>query len=75
MTPIYTVGPAIAMVLIVLIIYWWCREFVFLMCLSDADMPGRYDKILWFVVFFLLNVFAPPLFYLWRRAYLETKRD
>ena len=69
------VGPLIVMVLVILVIYWWVREFVFLMCLSDADMPGRYDKILWFVAFFLLSIFAPPLFYLWRRAYLETRRD
>ena len=68
MTPLNVLVPLVILALIVLIPYWWCREFIFLMCLADRDLPGRYDKVIWFGVFILLNVFAPLLFYLWRRA-------
>jgi len=64
----------VAVVIVIAVIYWWVTSFVALMCLSDSDFPGRYDKILWFVVFFTLWVFAPLLFSMWRRAYLEAKK-
>ena len=64
----------VALVVVIAVIYWWCTSFITLMCLSDSDLPGRYDKVLWFVVFFTLWVFAPLLFSMWRKAYLESKK-
>jgi hypothetical protein len=36
--------------------YVWKREFLFLMQLEDDELPGRFDKLIWFV---MLTAFAP----------------
>jgi hypothetical protein len=41
----------------------WSHEFVFLMGLRDADLPGRHDKLIWA---FLLFVFAPIAIWFFR---------
>ena len=55
-------------------IYWWASSFVFMMCLSDSDLPGRHDKVLWFITFLMLSLLAPLLFSMWKRAYLEARQ-
>ena len=67
--------PAVAVLLgllllttVVALIWYWVTSFVFLMCLTDEEMPGRYDKILWYIVFFTMWVFAPFILGMWRKA-------
>jgi hypothetical protein len=64
----------VVVVIVISVIYWWVTSFISLMCLTDGDMPGRYDKVLWFVVFLSLSVFAPLLFSMWRRAHQESRK-
>ena len=54
--------------IVVALIVIWCKEFIFMMALGDSDYPGRYDKTLWFITFFVLFVFAPFLFRGWKNA-------
>ena len=54
--------------IVVALIVIWCKEFIFMMALGDSDYPGRYDKTLWFITFFILSVFAPFLFRGWKNA-------
>ena len=65
----------VVLVAAIAVVYWWCTSFVFMMGLSDSQLPGRYDKILWFVVFFTLWIFAPVVFSMWRKAHLESKQS
>ena len=58
----------IPITLIITLIVIWCKEFIFMMALGDSDYPGRYDKTLWFITFFILSVFAPFLFRGWKNA-------
>lgn len=49
-------------------ILYWIREFVFLMSLENTLFPGRYDKVLWWIAFFICPLLLPPAFHLWRRT-------
>jgi hypothetical protein len=48
------VGPSVALflglVVVALYLWTWVHEFLFLMSLSDADFPGRFDKAIWATV-------------------------
>ena len=68
-----SIGPLeivslLLLIAIVALIVIWCKEFIFMMALGDSDYPGRYDKTLWFITFFILSVFAPFLFRGWKNA-------
>lgn len=55
----------------------WIYQFIQLMLLSDADFPGKYDKILWAAAFVLVFPIAPFAFLWWKAAYrsmLENDR-
>ena len=52
----------------IIIIFFWYKEFVFMMALEDSDYPGKKDKILWFIVFFVFPFLAPFLFRTWKKA-------
>lgn len=54
----------------------WIYEFAQLMLLDDDLFCGRYDKLIWVVVFILVSVLAPFAFMIWkagRRAEHEAK--
>ena len=57
----------IILALIILIIIRWWEEFIFMMSLNDSNFPGKSDKILWFIVFFILPLVAPFLFRSWKK--------
>ena len=61
----------IVIVLIVIIIIFWFIEFIFLMSLNDSNFPGKSDKVLWFIVFFILPLLAPFLFRSWKKIIKE----
>ena len=56
---------AVALVLCV----FWVYQFVQLMLLSEADFPGKYDKVLWTAAFILALAVAPFAFLGWKYAY------
>jgi hypothetical protein len=51
----------------------WIIQFVFLMSLQDAILPGRHDKILWVVAFLVCPFLTPLAFLLWRKVKLGEK--
>jgi hypothetical protein len=53
--------------IILLLIFFWFREFIFMMSLNDSNFPGKSDKVLWFIIFFILPLFAPFLFRAWKK--------
>ncbi len=59
--------------LVVCFLVFWCYQFIELMLLSESDFPGKYDKILWAAVFFLLFFIAPIVFVGWKNAYLAMR--
>jgi hypothetical protein len=46
----------------------WHREFRFLMQLADADLPGRFDKIIWAALLILLPPVGVVTFGAYRRS-------
>jgi hypothetical protein len=44
----------------------WIIAFAQLMGMSDAEFPGRYDKVLWVVAFALTFLLAPVAFWVWK---------
>lgn len=65
--------PYIALVIALV----WIYQFIQLMLLSDADFPGKHDKILWAAAFVLVFPIAPFAFLWWKAAYrsmLENDR-
>ena len=69
----FVVGSAIPVVVILIVVFWIC-QFVSLMLLSDADFPGKHDKILWTAAFLLLFVVAAFAFYYWKMAYRSMRQ-
>jgi len=65
----YYAVPVLLLVLAVL----WILQFVFLMALQDAMLPGRHDKILWVVAFLVCPLLTPFAFLLWRKVKLGEK--
>jgi hypothetical protein len=63
----------VPMILVICLGIFWIYQFAQLMLLGDADFPGRYDKILWGVAFFLLFAPAPVAFVLWKRALVMVR--
>ena len=51
----------------------WCYQFIELMLLSEADFPGKHDKILWALAFLALPPLTPFAFSFWMRAYLVVR--
>ncbi len=65
-------------VIIVLIVLWsvfWIYQFVQLMLLSEADFPGKYDKVLWTAAFVLAFFVTPAAFFGWKFAYRAMKDE
>lgn len=62
------------LVVSLVIVLAWIVYFAQMMSLADTDFPGKYDKILWFVVFVLLFVVAPFAFWIWKNCYLFDER-
>jgi hypothetical protein len=57
-----------------LLLVFWFREFILLMAMPDKVFPGRYDKVLWFVLFVVAGIVAPFAFYLTRLAMRSAAR-
>ena len=66
----FLVGFVVSIILVLL----WAFQFVQLMLLEDTDFPGRYDKILWVVVFIVLFFLAPLLFMAWKSGYKHYRQ-
>lgn len=43
------------------------------MLLSDDDLPGQYDKLMWVVAFVLLFFVTPIAFILWKMAMRKAR--
>ena len=59
---------AILLVLAIAFMVFWCHQFVMLMLLSDSDFPGKNDKPVWALAFFLAFFLAPFAFVIWNYA-------
>ena len=57
----------------VVYLMFWGFQLVQLMMLDDGDFPGRYDKILWFVLFCTFVLVAPWVFIAWKRATMSYR--
>lgn len=53
-------------------IFWVC-QFVLLMDLQDDILPGRHDKVLWFIAFLVCPILTPFAFLLLRKVRLGEK--
>lgn len=53
----------------VLLVGLWLREFVILMRASDADFPGRFDKVVWAAAILLLPPIGAPAFWAFRKVH------
>lgn len=67
------VNPYFAVLALLLLAAVWLVQFVQLMLLSDSDLPGRYDKVLWAAAFIFVFPLAPFAFLFWKRAYLSMR--
>jgi hypothetical protein len=63
--PLFFVG---AVVLILIFLATWKREFRLLMLRGDDEFPGRWDRLAWFLVIVLAPAFGPWLFRSYRKA-------
>jgi hypothetical protein len=52
---------------------FWCYQFVLLMMMEDDLFPGRGDKLIWGLCFFIVAPLAPIVFLLWRKTTLQIK--
>jgi len=64
---------AVIAVVLALFLFFWIHQSVQLMCLSDADFPGRYDKVLWAAGFGLLFFATPIAFFVWKQVYRNMR--
>lgn len=64
----------IPITLVALFLLYWIGQFVFFMSLEDSLFPGRYDKVLWAVGFFICPILVPPAFHLWRNTRERARR-
>ena len=58
---------------ITFLILFWAFQLTQLMMLSDQDFPGRFDKILWVILFLLVSPLAPFLFLYWKSGYVALR--
>jgi hypothetical protein len=60
-------GLGFFVMILLLNAFFWIAQFIDLMMMPDDDFPGRFDKVLWVVVFLVLFVLvAPVAFGLWK---------
>jgi hypothetical protein len=64
----------ISLVVFIVLAVFWCRQFVELMLLSDADFPGKHDKILWVFAFLVGFLVVPFAFVFWKQGYLVVRK-
>jgi hypothetical protein len=67
----WNVGPVLslgAMVLVLIFLATWKREFRLLMLRGDDEFPGRWDRLAWFLVVVLAPAFGPWLFRSYRKS-------
>jgi len=50
------------LLVLIALVWYWCSRVVVLMSTEDNDMPGRYDKVLWLVLFIVVPVLTPFVF-------------
>ncbi|MHC4253242.1 MAG: hypothetical protein ACYS9X_29330 [Planctomycetota bacterium] len=62
MGPILAIAAAVALPLV---IFWAC-QLLSLMRMRDEEFPGRYDKILWFIIVFFGSLLGALIFWLWK---------
>jgi hypothetical protein len=73
---LFTAGPwnegplffLAAVVLVLIFLATWKREFRLLMLRADDEFPGRWDRLAWFLVLVLAPAFGPWLFRSYRKA-------
>ena len=58
----------------IVMLIFWLFQFVQLMLLEDELLPGRHDKILWYIMFMLLMPLAPIAFVIWKAARVNEKK-
>jgi hypothetical protein len=67
----WNIGPVLflgAVVLVLIFLSTWKREFRLLMLRRDEEFPGKWDRLGWFLVISLAPAFGPWLFRSYRKA-------
>ena len=82
-SPTGEVDPVVAvMVLLFLLLAFlflpfliiWVQQFFDLMSSGDGKFPGRYDKVLWFVVLILGNILGAIAYWYWKTYLAKGKK-
>ena len=66
-------GGVILLVLALAFMIFWCNQFIVLMLRSDADFPGRFDKLIWALAFFFMFFLAPFAFAAYKQIRLSMR--
>ena len=70
----FTIMPLLLFVLVILtVFYFWITEFVQLMLLTEQELGGPHDKLIWAAAFIVLFFIAPFAFRAWRHAVLAAR--
>jgi hypothetical protein len=65
----------IGFLLVIVYLLFWGQQFIQLLLLGDSDLPGKYDKLCWTLIFILALPVSPILFVYWKGAYLALRQD
>ncbi len=65
----------IGLLLVILFLLFWGQQFIQLLLLGDSDLPGRYDKLCWTLIFIVALPVSPFLFVYWKGAYLALRKE
>jgi ABC-type branched-subunit amino acid transport system permease subunit len=50
------------LIFVIILIKVWFRSLTTIMITKDDQFPGKYDKILWIILFLLVPIFAPFIY-------------
>lgn len=62
-------------IIAICLFFFWIKQMLRLISLTDDCFPGRYDKIMWAVIVFFGSIVGAFVFWLWthaRRAEMEV---
>jgi len=67
--PLFIIIP-----LMIVAAIFWLWQVVFLMCLSDDEFPGRFDKPLWVAILVFTFVLGALAFWFWKLNMMAERR-
>jgi hypothetical protein len=67
-------GVFLVLLLGLVLVAFWVRQFVNLMSARDEDFPGRHDKVIWAAALLLTNLVGAAAFAVWARERTAAAR-